>query len=407
MPALARIQFFKDDPSFRRIWLSGLINGFVRWVDTLVVGIYTYETTGSAFYVALVTFIRLAPLVLLGSVVGVLAERADGRSLLGSALLTSSFLFFVIGYLSITHGVSIQLVFLNCFVIGVVWVIEMPVRRTAVLHVVGESHIGRAMLIESASNNFSRMTGPVLGGILYTQAGLSGVFALGGLLSVISLVLTMTINRTTRPVAGNVSSGLLYDFTDLLRIIKSSRVIVSILLCTVLLNFFGFSYASMIPVIGVDRLDLSATLIGMLMSAEGAGAFAGAIWFALFGRLQNLFRIFFLGGVVYLGCVLTFSASTIFLIALPVVFLAGIGMSSFGSMQSALLLTQTPDGYRNRIMGLLAVCIGFGPLGTLCLGWATDYLTPHVAIALFSATGLAAFLFIYLAWEEVQYEISR
>ena len=40
------------DPDFRRLWAVGLITYLVRWLEVLVVGVFTYERTGSAFAVA-------------------------------------------------------------------------------------------------------------------------------------------------------------------------------------------------------------------------------------------------------------------------------------------------------------------------------------------------------------------
>ena len=60
---------------FRKIWLAGGLYGTVRWLDMLAVGVFTYEVTNSPLIVAFMVFLRLLPLILMGTVIGALAER--------------------------------------------------------------------------------------------------------------------------------------------------------------------------------------------------------------------------------------------------------------------------------------------------------------------------------------------
>ncbi|HVH79913.1 MAG TPA: hypothetical protein VM782_11010, partial [Stellaceae bacterium] len=51
-------------PDFRRLWLIGLIVFAVRWLEMLVVGVFVYQRTGSAFQVAWMVLLSMAPMVL-------------------------------------------------------------------------------------------------------------------------------------------------------------------------------------------------------------------------------------------------------------------------------------------------------------------------------------------------------
>ena len=69
-----------DIADFRRLWLIGLVVFAVRWLEMLVVGVFVYQRTGSAFEVALMTLKaepvrRMAPMVLFGPLLGAVAER--------------------------------------------------------------------------------------------------------------------------------------------------------------------------------------------------------------------------------------------------------------------------------------------------------------------------------------------
>jgi hypothetical protein len=47
----------------------------MRWLELLVAGIFTYETTQSTVLVALVTVARSLPMLFIGTIAGVFGER--------------------------------------------------------------------------------------------------------------------------------------------------------------------------------------------------------------------------------------------------------------------------------------------------------------------------------------------
>src|SRR5579863_6227628 len=91
-PARANRWLF-DLPDFRRLWTIGLVVFAVRWLEMLVVGVFVYQRTGSAFEVAMMTLLRMAPMVMFGPVIGAVAERFERRNaqiLVGVTLLLSA-----------------------------------------------------------------------------------------------------------------------------------------------------------------------------------------------------------------------------------------------------------------------------------------------------------------------------
>ena len=65
-------------------------------------------------------------------------------------------------------------------------------------------------------------------------------------------------------------------------LISKDPVLMATLLVTVIFNLFGFPMLSLIPVLGRDELSLSASVIGILASMEGAGALLGGLLFIWF-----------------------------------------------------------------------------------------------------------------------------
>jgi MFS family permease len=179
------------EPSYLRVWMVGVFSGIARWLELLVVGVYAFDTTGSPFLVALLVILRLLPLAVLGSVVGTFADRAPPRLLLlvtmAAAMMVSTavFLVFLVGL------DRYWIVAASSFVSGVVWTTDMPLRRRLLGDIAGLERIAPAMSLDSATNNATRMLGPLVGGVLFQWLGASGAFALSATMYALCVILML------------------------------------------------------------------------------------------------------------------------------------------------------------------------------------------------------------------------
>ena len=84
-------------------------------------------------------------------------------------------------------------------------------------------------------------------------------------------------------------------------------------------------------------------------------------------------------------------------LAFAVLVLGGFGTAGFGNMQTTLMLTEAPIEVRSRLMGIVTVCIGTGPLGILAAGVLAGELGPRGAIVVMATLGLVMTLALVLA----------
>ncbi len=388
------------ESQFRRIWLAGATVGVMRWLDVLAVGVYTHQVTGDALVVATMLFMRMLPMLLFGAVIGAWSERVNRKSLLMAGMFVVALLYLVQGWLSYTGRIELWHVGLGAWISGMFWAMEMPVRRTMCGEVAGNERIGAAMGLESSTNNFTRMLGPSVGGFLLEVIGLHGAFFLGAILYTVGMILLSGVS------AGGEISGRGTSIVSVMRdgwaTIRQTRLVQAALIVTVFVNFWGFSYVSMVPVVGKVELGLTPFPIGILMSAEGCGAFFGALLIAFNATPVWFGRIFWFGSLIYLAVILAFSLSSTFWIALPVLFFGGFGIAGFATMQSALILANTPPERRNRVMGVLAMCIGFGPLGILHVGFLADQFGAATAVSIIASEGFVALCVAGYFWPELR-----
>ena len=389
------------DGRYLRVWVAGGFVGTMRWLEILVIAVFTLEVTGSAFQVAMMMMVRSLPMFLFGTISGAIAEQVNRKTIMVCALVTATGVAVTLATLAHTGRIEIWHIGVGAFLSGVLWTTEFPVRRTMLGEIAGASRIGPAMGLDSATTNGTRMLGPALGGLLYETIGVDGAYMLGAALYTIGCGLILSLDYTpAQPlvrqwnVFKTIREGLVY--------VRGNRAIMATLAVTVIMNVWGFPFAAMVPVIGVEDMGLSAFPIGILMSAEGAGAFMGALLIATFARPAWYNRLYLYGSLLVMVMVAIFSFSTWFGLSLGLLMTAGFGAAGFSAMQTTIMFTLAPPEMRGRVMGVLTVCIGSGPLGMLHIGLLAGWLGASTAVLVVALEGIVILAIAARVWRELR-----
>ena len=286
------------------------------------------------------------------------------------------------------------------FINGVGWATDNPVRRVMIGEVVGSARMGVAMSIDVGANNASRMVGPAVGGLLLASVGIEGVFALGVVLYAVSVVAALRV-RYRNSFPSTSSESVLARIAEGLALARRDKRLIGTLTVTVIYNVFGWPFTSMVPVIGQDQLGLGPEGIGVLASMDGIGAFAGAVVMAMFCP-PRFYRHAYVGGVaLYMVMLIVFALVPEPMIAGWALLLTGLGGAGFSIMQATLVYLSSPPEMRSRMLGVLSVCIGIGPIGFIALGGLADAIGAPYATAATGATGLCALLLTRRLWRAI------
>lgn len=378
---------------FLGLWFVGGMSMTMRWLEMLATSIYVYDLSGSALQVALMNFVRMAPMLLAGSWIGAMAERHDRRLIMILGLASSAVSAAVLGVLAMTDRIELWHIALGAFIGGLYWAGDMPVRRTILGEIAGTEFVGTAMSLDAATGNLTRVIGPLLGGALYQLAGLHGAFFAGALIHGASLLAVLPLISRPGPHASEGSAarpGVIASMIEGIRLSIADRALLGAMGVTLLLNMLAFPYQSMIPVIGRDDLALDPVPIGLLVAAEGVGAFIGSVLIARYIRPPGYMRLYVLSAAVVFVAALLFALSRQFETSIILLAVSGFGVAGFSSMQSALVLSLAPAHLRVRAMGSLAMCIGAQPLGVLYIGTLAEVLGTPGAIIAMEVQGLIA-----------------
>lgn len=369
----------------------------MRQFETLAIAVFVFQKTGNAFYVAMMLFIQRVPLIPFGLVFGVVADRFDRKNIFVAIFAILAVEAAILGFLASQDNLEIWHVAIGVFINGVIWTTDFSVRRPMPAKSVGNSRVGRAVGLDGALMISALAVGPVIGGGILQFTGMKGVYFFGAGAYVIGGLIALTV-KYQRPIKSVVRPSFTSDFRLALRFARSRSVIVGIIAITVIVDMWATPIRSMIPVIGEDDLALSPLLVGVLVSSQGVGSLIGAALIAFRGDPAKYGRIYFYGSFLYLIPALMFSLSNWFVLSLPLVFIGGLGLAAFSTTQGALILMATPPEMRSRMLGLVAVGIGIGPIGILNIGLMATLFGPSRAVMIVSIEGIVALAFAAVVW---------
>lgn len=389
-------------PGFARLWaIGGCINA-MRWFEVLVAALFTFDVTHSELAVALVSAARTLPMPLLGAFAGVMSESVNRKRVLVAAQLvsgTGSICIAVLGLLGIAHPWEVGIAAL---VAGIAWSTEMSTRRRMLGESAPAGMVARGMALDAATNSFSRILGPIAGGVLYQFGGIGAAYCLSASVYLLAALLGMGLRhrQETRPLA---LAQVPRDLAEGVHFARGHAVIAGVLLVTIVMNLLGFPYSALIAPIGRQHFMVSATLVGLLAASESIGAFLGGLWLTGIGVAASG-RVLMVGGsILYTSCVALMPVAPGFAIASMLLIVGGVGSAAFSNMQTSLVIMHAPAHIRSRLMGLLTVCIGMGPLGILLVGTLASFFGPLHAVDMLELSGLFSVCAAGLAWRRMEY----
>jgi predicted MFS family arabinose efflux permease len=370
-----------------------------RWLEMLALALFAYQLTHSAFIVAMLTMLRLLPMALFGAFLGAAADRFDHRRALILMVLGALAPTLALGVLATVAPESIRIWHLAVvsFINGICWAADNPVRRMMIGGAVGNERMASAMSFDIGTNNFSRIIGPTTSGFLFAHFGIASIFWFNTALYVIGLVAALRVT-TPKRVSASMPGSFLSSVRDGFAWLHRNPNLIGVFAITAIFNIFGWPFTSMIPVVGTDYLHLGPSGVGLLASFEGIGGLTGALVIAAVAR-PTRYGYLYIGAVsLYFAAVVAFVTAPIPPLAAAALFLAGFFSAGFASMQGTLVYRGAPVEMRARLLGVLSVAIGMGPLGFLYLGFLADVLTPRYGTIVLAVQGIIALALTRRYW---------
>jgi MFS family permease len=252
---------------FLRLWSIGGCVNTMRSFEVLSAALFTLDVTGSGLDVAIVSAARTMPMFLLGAFSGVVTEAVNRKQVLLYGQVLTCLASALVAALAWAGMAQPWHVAAAALVAGIVWSTEMATRRRMVGECVEPRLVSRALALDTMSNSFTRLLGPVFAGIIYQRFGLAGAFGFSACVYAVTAMLAAGLDyrqATRRLVLVNVPREL----AEGLKFVRGDLVIGGVLAVTVAMNLLGFPYAALVAPIGRMVFQVSPVLVGVLAASE-------------------------------------------------------------------------------------------------------------------------------------------
>ena len=387
-------------PAFRSVWLGTFASNVGTWMQNIALGVFAYQLTHSATYVAAIGFAQLGPLFVLSIVGGALADLVDRKRLLIGCQVEQLLFSLALAWVASRPHPSTQLVFWCVLAIGIGNALNAPVLSAVLPVLVPKRDLPGAVSLQSVQMNLSRVIGPAIGGLLLPVVDAWGIFVLNaGTYGFAIYVIARATIRRAAPGADPVRrpSGI-QRLLGGLEVARTDPLVRYCLVTIFSVSFFCLPFIGLMPVVAARDLHINpaGAVYGGLYALFGLGAALGAVSvgtvFVGTSRLV-LIRAGLAGFALCLG---VFGLIREIWLAYPIVLAVGYAYFVTVTALSTAIQAQIEDEVRGRVMALWIM--GFGgtvPLG-LMAGGAVASATSVSAVVL---GGAVVALFIgAMAW---------
>jgi len=375
-------------PNYRYYFAGMCVSTIGTWMQNTAQPWLAYSLTKSALLLSVVSALQFLPALLFSLFAGVLIDRLPKKQMLIVTQSLSLVITFVLWLLVQSGRVQYWHILVSASLLGLVNTLDMPLRQSFVVEMVGHDDLMNAIALNSLTFNIARMIGPSVAGILMGTLGVSACFLVNSLSFGAVLISMFFIH----PVACAVpeekeKKGVFESIGEGLKYIFHNETLFTTLLIMTVISTFALNYGVTIPVFAQQILGLKETGYGFLMSALGAGALLGALLIAALSK--NGPRRFILYVLpLFTGLILVLIGNTgSFLSSALSIAVGGFLFVTYLSSANSNLQIHTEDRFRGRVMSVYSLVLaGSSPIGNLFVGWMDNDFGARMG---FIASGIA------------------
>lgn len=365
--------------NYRLYFLGQIISFTGTWVTSVATGWLVYRLTDSELLLGVVSFSGHFPAVLLAPVSGVLVDRWNRRTVLLWTQSASMLQSLALAVLTFTGLIEVWSICALAAFQALVNAFDMPARQSLVYELIEDKlDLPNAIALNSAMFNAARLVGPAVGGFIIALSNEATCFLVDALSYVAVLA---SLWRIRLDPAKLIYAR--YRVWDGLRegssYIRETMPIRSVLALVASIYLLGTSYIALMPVFARQILAGGPGLLGVLMSASGAGALIGALLLASRRSVSGIGTVISMCGFALGIALCGFAYSTVVWLSLLLLFCAGVSMIMLVASCNTVIQMLVDASKRGRVMSFyLMASMGMMPLGSLGAGsLASSIGAPH------------------------------
>lgn len=375
--------------NFRLFWAGQAISVSGTWMQTTAQSWLLYSLTGSPVALGLLSVAKFGPALAIAPFAGVITDRLPKRKVLLCTQSISLSVASMLAFLTLSGHIQVGHIMALALFQGCVDAVDMTVRQTFQMDLVGKDDLQSAVSLNSAAFNSARMIGPPMAGLLIAKIGEGPCFALNAI-SYLAVLISLFCLRVPPSIPAISKASITKQIQEGINYAWNNRAMRRVMVAVAMTSGVGLASYTLTPAFARDILKAGPQGYGNLLLGVGIGSILGSMTAATISssRRASLVNTLMLCGQGL--CLVSLSFSRTVPQAMLALTLAGYVGAMQLSTCNTYLQTQAPPELRGRIVSLYVWLLqGLTPVGGFAMGLAAQHAGIPTAIL---ASGLACLL---------------
>ncbi len=360
---------------------------------------YILFVTGSSQSFAISLLLTTIPSIIMGPIAGHFADLKSKKALVVGADVLSGLLMLVVYVWTLSHGLSLWIIYLCTFLLAVLSTVLGTTLQSALPSLVDKEDLLKINTSLQGVDAVVMFASPLLGGFLYKLISPELFLLLNGISFLFSAVSELFINfhyNNEQLVSENNNSesqiaseekennGFFAKFKESLAYLNTRQYLKSLIVYLAFINFFAPAFIIVMPYIAVTIHKMGPETLGIIQMIFPIGMVLGNV---VIQKLKTRFSTKLLvRGVGELALsFLLFSVPTLPFVRFPnklllpyygaVMFFLSFSLIKINVTLGVFFQEEIDKSYRGRVMGLMgSVTQAMMPLSYLIVGVLLDYI---------------------------------
>ena len=353
------------------IYISGnslSLIGF--WMQRIAVSWLAWEVSHSEFWVGAVAFAELFPLIIIGPLFGVWADRFDRKNLavgLQSTMLMQALLLFVVIQQDL---ISITWLFSLTLAEGIIQAAYQPVRLSLIPNLVRKQDLVSAAAFTAVTFNVARFVGPAIGGFVITFYSAAWAVLFNAFSYLLIIIAWKFIRIPPRADEAPKRQTLLRDMRDGFNYIVHRPALFAMFSLLTIIALFARPLTFMLSAFVGAVFNAGASTLAIFTCCVGVGAVLAGLKLSMDGNTHGLIRSILLNTLVVIITLIWFASTTSVVLASLLIFAFGYAVTVCTVAGQTLVQNSVDDAMRGRVLSLwVAFTRGAPAVGVLIIGW--------------------------------------
>jgi MFS family permease len=359
---------------FTLIWVGLIISMVGSQMQQWALFWHISQLSRAPIAVSIVGGVRFGAVLCFSLIGGLVADRANRRTVLFLTQSISLLVSFVLGILTLIGVIQIWHIYVLTAIQASAQAFDLPARQSLVPNLVPREDLPNAFSLQSIAFSVGAIVGPALSGVVIGYLGQAYAYFINAFsfLAVIFALAAMGNVPQQRSIADKGFKAALIDIRDGIRFIRSQPLILS----SMILDFFATFFASantLLPYFSQYILHIGEVAYGWLAAAPSVGAVLVGLIISQFNNIRRQGQFLIFSVVVFGLATILFGISRLYAIIFLALVLTGAADSVSTIIRNTIRNLNTPDSIRGRMTGVNQIFFMGGPqLGEIEAGAAAQ-----------------------------------